>query len=131
MHEELIMKSESNRTWDNGEMYIISPNNSQWDSSGIPKAIKVDLSSYDSSGATFFTKNELRSLVKDFDKNYVYYCRGTGTSSHSIENAAIENARAVIVLADTTDIKNTKGLMAVLVARDNARKNISKRKKIE
>jgi TRAP transporter TAXI family solute receptor len=65
---------------------------------------------------------------EDFDKNYVYYCRGTGTSSHSIENAAIENARAVIVLADTTDIKNTKGLMAVLVARDNARKNISKRK---
>ena len=64
---------------------------------------------------------------EDFDKNYVYYCRGTGTSSHSIENAAIENARAVIVLADTTDKKNTKGLMSVLVARDKARKNISKR----
>ena len=64
---------------------------------------------------------------EDFDTNYVYYCRGTGTSSHSIENAAIENARAVIVLADTTDKKNTKGLMSVLVARDKARKNISKR----
>jgi hypothetical protein len=65
---------------------------------------------------------------ENFDKTYVYYCKGIGTSSHSIRNASMENAHSVIVLADSNDRKNRKGLMTVLVARDNARKNTSRRK---
>lgn len=67
-------------------------------------------------------------INEDFDKNYVHYCKGNGTSSHSIENASVETAHSVIVLADRTDKKNRKGLMTVLVAGNKARKNTSRKK---
>ena len=67
-------------------------------------------------------------INEDFDKNYVHYCKGIGTSAHSIENASIETAHSVIVLADRTDKKNRKGLMTVLVAGNKARKNTSRKK---